>query len=206
MNQMILGQKIKEARLAKKMTQSEVVGNFITRNMLSQIESGTALPSMRTLAYLAQVLDLSLPALLASAEEEPYASDHSAINPPANTASESFSSEATLITDAHTTAVTDLFTVRRLFTERKLQELLDFTSNLPPEDYLFDEKASYHAHAAFALAAEAEQSDRLTDALTFAKEAEKWADIGFYANPALKADALLLLSRIAGELSKRYSS
>ena len=36
MNPSLLGKKIKEARLAKKMTQKEVVGNFITRNMLSQ--------------------------------------------------------------------------------------------------------------------------------------------------------------------------
>ena len=44
-----LGRRIKEARLAKKLTQAEVVGDFITRNMLSQIESGSALPSVKTL-------------------------------------------------------------------------------------------------------------------------------------------------------------
>ena len=43
-----IGRIIKEARLAKKMTQSQVVGNFITRNMLSQIESGSAVPSIKT--------------------------------------------------------------------------------------------------------------------------------------------------------------
>ena len=43
-----LGKRLKAARLAKKMTQSDVVGTFITRNMLSQIESGTATPSMNT--------------------------------------------------------------------------------------------------------------------------------------------------------------
>ena len=58
MNPSLLGKKIKEARLAKKMTQKEVVGNFITRNMLSQIESGNAMPSLKTLKYLSQVLDL----------------------------------------------------------------------------------------------------------------------------------------------------
>ena len=47
-----LGKRIKEARLSKKMTQSEVVGDFITRNMLSQIESGSATPSLKTLEYL----------------------------------------------------------------------------------------------------------------------------------------------------------
>lgn len=55
-----IGKKLKEARLAKKMTQSEVVGNFITRNMLSQIESGAAMPSIKTLEYLCGVLDIPL--------------------------------------------------------------------------------------------------------------------------------------------------
>lgn len=44
-----LGRRLKAARLSKKMTQSDVVGTFITRNMLSQIESGSATPSMKTL-------------------------------------------------------------------------------------------------------------------------------------------------------------
>lgn len=61
-----LGKKIKEARLAKKMTQAEVVGDFITRNMLSQIESGTAMPSVKTLSYLAGVLGLPAEQLIDS--------------------------------------------------------------------------------------------------------------------------------------------
>lgn len=64
MNGSTMGKKIREARLAKKMTQSEVVGNFITRNMLSQIESGNAMPSMKTLEYLSGVLDISVSELV----------------------------------------------------------------------------------------------------------------------------------------------
>ncbi len=60
MNSAELGRKIKEARIARKMTQSEVVGDFITRNMLSQIESGSATPSVKTLEYLSRVLDVPL--------------------------------------------------------------------------------------------------------------------------------------------------
>lgn len=59
-----LGKRIKEARLAKKMTQSEVVGDFITRNMLSQIESGAATPSVKTLEYLCKVLEIEPNALM----------------------------------------------------------------------------------------------------------------------------------------------
>lgn len=68
MDRATLGNRIKEARLAKKLTQTEVVGNFITRNMLSQIESGTATPSIKTLTYLADVLDLPVEQLIGAEE------------------------------------------------------------------------------------------------------------------------------------------
>lgn len=57
MNGMTLGQKVKEARLAKKLTQREVTEDFITRNMLSQIENDQAVPSIKTMEYLAKKLD-----------------------------------------------------------------------------------------------------------------------------------------------------
>lgn len=68
-----LGKRIKEARIAKKMTQSEVVGDFITRNMLSQIESGTATPSIRTLEYLCEVLELPMKQLITDKPEDEIA-------------------------------------------------------------------------------------------------------------------------------------
>lgn len=55
---MTLGQKIKTARLERGMTQKELVGEAITRNMLSKIENDAATPSVRTLDYLARTLDL----------------------------------------------------------------------------------------------------------------------------------------------------
>ena len=66
LNSKELGRRIKELRLARKLTQSEVVGNFITRNMLSQIESGAATPSMKTLEYLARKLGAPVSQLLDS--------------------------------------------------------------------------------------------------------------------------------------------
>ncbi|HWQ80469.1 MAG TPA: helix-turn-helix transcriptional regulator [Anaerovoracaceae bacterium] len=70
MNSAELGKKIKEARIARKMTQNDVVGNFITRNMLSQIESGTATPSVKTLEYLSRVLDVPLFQLIPDQKED----------------------------------------------------------------------------------------------------------------------------------------
>ena len=52
------------------MTQTEVVGNFITRNMLSQIESGAATPSMKTLEYLATVLEITPAELMADPQRD----------------------------------------------------------------------------------------------------------------------------------------
>lgn len=53
---MELGQRLKEARLEKGLSQRQLCGDVITRNMLSQIENGSARPSMDTLRYLAGVL------------------------------------------------------------------------------------------------------------------------------------------------------
>ena len=61
---MNIGEKIRSARLEKHMTQSDVAKNKITRNMLSAIESGKALPSLDTLYHIADVLELPLAYLL----------------------------------------------------------------------------------------------------------------------------------------------
>ena len=50
---MELGQKIKAARLEAGLSQRQLCGDTITRNMLSQIENGSAKPSMDTLQILA---------------------------------------------------------------------------------------------------------------------------------------------------------
>lgn len=50
---MELGQKLKQARLEAGLSQRQLCGETITRNMLSQIENGSARPSMATLKELA---------------------------------------------------------------------------------------------------------------------------------------------------------
>jgi tetratricopeptide (TPR) repeat protein len=51
-----LGQKLKKARIAKNLTQQDVAGDFITRNMLSKIENDLAKPSIKTIEYLTKRL------------------------------------------------------------------------------------------------------------------------------------------------------
>lgn len=50
---MELGERIRQARIGAGLSQRALCGDQITRNMLSQIENGTARPSVDTLRYLA---------------------------------------------------------------------------------------------------------------------------------------------------------
>ncbi len=50
---MELGKRLKDLRQALGLSQRQLCGDVITRNMLSQIENGAARPSMDTLSYLA---------------------------------------------------------------------------------------------------------------------------------------------------------
>ncbi len=67
---MNLGQKIKTLRTEKMMTQKELAGSEITRNMLSQIENGGAMPSLSTIIYLAKKLGVPAGYLLSEGDEE----------------------------------------------------------------------------------------------------------------------------------------
>lgn len=58
------GERIRQARLALGMTQQELCGDRITRNMLSMIERGVSKPSVQTLRYLAERLGIGVDDLL----------------------------------------------------------------------------------------------------------------------------------------------
>lgn len=53
---MEIGQRLKQTRLEQGLSQRQLCGDVITRNMLSLIENGSASPSMETLRYLAAQL------------------------------------------------------------------------------------------------------------------------------------------------------
>ena len=71
---MDLGQLLKQARLEAGLSQRQLCGEQITRNMLSQIENGSARPSMDTLRYLAGQLGKPISFFL----EEPAPSSNQA--------------------------------------------------------------------------------------------------------------------------------
>lgn len=57
---MELGEKLRQARLDAGLSQRQLCGEEITRNMLSLIENGSAKPSMKTLQYLSSRLGKSV--------------------------------------------------------------------------------------------------------------------------------------------------
>ena len=57
---MELGEKLRQARMEAGLSQRQLCGEEITRNMLSLIENGSAKPSMKTLQYLASRLGKSV--------------------------------------------------------------------------------------------------------------------------------------------------
>ena len=65
---MKFGEKIKNARKLRKMTQNALAGDKITRNMISRIESDKATPSLDTLVYIAEKLSLPVSYLLSEDE------------------------------------------------------------------------------------------------------------------------------------------
>lgn len=68
---MELGKRLKAARLEAGLSQRQLCGEVITRNMLSQIENGAARPSMDTLRYLADRLGKPMACFL---DEDPVVS------------------------------------------------------------------------------------------------------------------------------------
>lgn len=173
-----LGRRLKAARLQKKMTQSDVVGDFITRNMLSQIESGTATPSMKTLEYLAGVLDLPMEQLL----------------------SESGGIET------ERSGVSVLQNAKKLLAQRNYEALLKVTDPSGLFEDELDAMHSI-AHLALAQQlSETGRAEDLQAAAMHARHAVETAGRGIYANADRVSQASLVISGLAQKLSEYYSS
>ena len=184
MDPKLLGQRIKEARLAKKMTQTEVVGSFITRNMLSQIESGNAVPSVKTLTYLAQVLELPPSVLL------PDTAD-------GNDSSVESSAASPVPADASV-----LYRAKEAYLAENDSDAYELLSSLEDTSALFDESQALFSRVALRLATTRYNEGELTEALELSKTAATAAAKGLYASSEIKSQALLLLSDAATKLAQ----
>ena len=72
-----IGEKIKIRRKKLNLTQQDVCSSFMTRNMLSLIEKGKATPSLETLVYLSEKLDLPISYILSEGNDLfPYEKEH----------------------------------------------------------------------------------------------------------------------------------
>lgn len=174
MNSEELGKRIKEARLAKKMTQSELVGTFITRNMLSRIESGNACPSVKTLEYLAGRLDLPAGSLISDETPDTTETERSDRN------------------------AQQLITVKRLYKESDYPACIKAAEKLNGSEFE-DEGQAITARCCIALSEKAMNSGDKAAAVKYAKQALELADKGIYKSREISVDATLKLSEIAGE-------
>ena len=174
MNRSELGKKIKEARLAKKMTQTEVVGNFITRNMLSQIESGVATPSLNTLEYLAGVLDIPVQTLIPDSRE----------------------AQAETESDAD-----KLCEAKQLFRDGEYDRCFQIAKTLADSKFS-DEAAALDARCYFNMAVMAEKNGDYGKAAFLVQQADELADVGIYASRDIKIAGALVLNRVAEKLTK----
>lgn len=192
MDAKLLGQRIKEARLAKKMTQNEVVGTFITRNMLSQIESGNAVPSMKTLTYLAKALDLPPSSLLSDISEDEDTAEAKTGDP--TTLS---SAEPVVCPDA-----LSLYRAKEAYLSGADSEAYDCLASIPETSVLADEVNALLAKTALRIATMLYENSQYAESLDYAKNAATAATKGIHASLEVKSQALLLLSDAAAKLAQ----
>ncbi|MBP3919015.1 MAG: helix-turn-helix transcriptional regulator [Clostridia bacterium] len=69
MKTMTLGEKIRRRRKQLGMTQADLSGDYITRNMISRMETGDINPSLETLRYLAEKLEVPCGYLLSPQDD-----------------------------------------------------------------------------------------------------------------------------------------
>lgn len=175
MNSVELGKRIKEARLARKMTQSDVVGDFITRNMLSQIESGTANPSVKTLTYLAKVLQLPVNYLFPD-ELETYDTSEEAVNA---------DFEA-------------LIKMKNAFKREEYLQAAELAAEFTGKENVIYDEANAVLARAYLEAAKKTENPR--EALGYAKKAQDAADKGIYKSREVRTAVLVLIDELAEKL------
>lgn len=166
---MELGQRLRQARQEAGLSQRQLCGEEITRNMLSQIENGSARPSVETLQYLARRLGKSVSYFL---EEE-------AVTSPNQTVME----QARLAFEAG-----DFSTV--------LMQLEDYRADDPVFDR---EKGLLAALSALELARNALDSGRLPYAAELLEQAAAQGRNTPYYTPAMERERLLLLGQARPE-------
>ena len=162
---MELGEKLRQARLEAGLSQRQLCGEEITRNMLSQIENGSARPSMDTLRYLATRLGKSVSYFL---EEQAVVSPNQAV-------------------------MGQLRTLFANCDWAQLRKALE--TYRAPDPVFDGEYWLIAMLTGMALAEQAQAEGKAAYALTLLQQAEQAAERTPYDTPALKRQRLLLTYR-----------
>ena len=162
---MELGQRIKEARLAAGVSQRQLCGDTITRNMLSRIEHGAVRPSMTTLQFLAEQLGKPV----------------------------SYFLDETTVTSPNLQVMTQARQCyRRGDSAGVLAKLEEYKA---PDDTFDDEKLLLQAKCLLAIAAEALLQEKFPYAVELLYKAEQAGKQSVYYGPELERERLLLLTQ-----------
>jgi len=148
--QLTLGKKIRKKRIEKKMTQQDLVGDFITRNMLSQIENGIATPSIKTLKYIAEKLEVPLSYLMVGEHDEEFNKNYE------------FDDIETIGTKA-----------RKIYFEGDRQKFIEIAENNPQMLENNKENSMIYAIACLDSAVEAFESGDVVQCAEYCKKTEK---------------------------------
>ena len=147
-----LGEKIRHLRLQLGITQRDLAGDKITRNMLSLIESGTASPSVSTLVYIAERLETPAGYFFTSTEED----------------------------EGRFLKMNVLGQLKECFRSKKYRECEEICAELPP--YAFDDELSYMLAVSFlGTACEFASALNLHSAMTDLDKAQQYAEQSLYA-------------------------
>ncbi|MCL1866262.1 MAG: helix-turn-helix domain-containing protein [Oscillospiraceae bacterium] len=190
MDSIQLGKKLKEARLTKKMTQSDVVGTFITRNMLSQIESGAASPSLRTLEYLANTLEIPVHYLVSELDDAdaPSAVSEELLLPPVTGNSAAAAVEGGNV----------FLKCKSAYMNGDYAAVIEHASDLDSQNGLFsDEGAALLARAYLKTAVRLMKDGKYKSAIAHARLAARYGEVGIYASREIRTEALLLLDELS---------
>ena len=162
---MELGQRIKEARLAAGVSQRQLCGDTITRNMLSRIENGAVRPSMTTLQFLAERLGKPI----------------------------SYFLDETTVTSPNLQVMAQArLCYRRGDAAGALAKLEEYQA---PDDIFDDEKQLLQAKSFLALATEAIAREKLPYAVELLNKAEQAGKQTVYYSSETERERLLLLAQ-----------
>lgn len=147
-----LGEKIRQLRIQHGITQKDLAGDKITRNMLSLIESGAASPSVSTLLYIAERLETPAGYFFTTSEED----------------------------EGRFLKLNVLGQLKECFRQRKYRECEEICAELPP--YALDDELAYMLAVSFlGTACEFASGMNLRSAMADLDKAQQYADLSLYA-------------------------